>query len=57
MRSSESRPRKVELTINMHAFKKRDNYYEYYTHNNKTCIYSYENLPYDHDNSLVNGVS
>ena len=43
---SESRQRKVELT---HAFKKRDDYREYFTHNNETCTCCYNNQPYDSD--------
>ena len=43
---SESRPRKVELT---RAFKKCDDYHEYFTHNNETCTCCYDNQPYDSD--------
>ena len=45
-RGSESRPRKVELT---HAFKKTDDYREYFTHNNETCTCCYDYQPYDSD--------
>ena len=38
-----------ESRINALAFKKHDNYYEYFTYNNETCICSYENLPYGSD--------
>ena len=44
---SESRPRKVELT-RAHS-KKRDDYREYFTHNNETCTCCYNNQPYDSD--------
>ena len=43
---SESRARKVELTC---AFKKCDDYREYFTHNNKACVCSYKNQPYGND--------
>ena len=43
---SESRPRKVELT---RAFKKRDDYREYFKHNNENCTCCYYNQPYDSD--------
>ena len=36
---SESRPRKVELAS---AHKKRDNYREYFTHNNEACKNPYK---------------
>ena len=44
---SESRPRKEELT-RAHS-KKRDDYREYFTHNNETCTCCYDNQPYDSD--------
>ena len=36
---SESRPRKIELAS---AHKKRDDYREYFTHNNKACKNPYK---------------
>ena len=40
MSSSESRPRKVELML---TFKKRNDYCEYFTHNNETYTCCYDN--------------
>ena len=44
MSGSESQPRRVELT-HVHSKKCKD-YQEYFTHNNKACIYFYKNKPY-----------
>ena len=53
MSGSESRPRKVELAS---AHKKRDDYREYFTHNNEACKNSYKNNLTALIYSLVNGL-